>query len=309
MSRRSTLFLFLLLFLPVHQTSANIFGNVVVQGNRVILEANDADEEISLPLQEYEQYLGYSHLLQRVSFYDFKRTFQEISTHLTPALEEGYEVFVLVNVHEGGGDSRDYVPAQFMRVLRKTQLDQKVFIRDRQGVIINIHPGVLGYSHEGAFEGLESLIPVSSGDGDLPKDEEGRSFVDTPTGIYRINTNKSIERRFQKDMYHGLYFDLVYPSGWESGLAIHGTNENKYPFLGYKQSSRGCIRTTQNAAYILYKNLMSIKFMSHDLPDMNRYMRLKSELRDEHGHIQRRFGSKGLFIIFYGYENEKKWNI
>ncbi len=300
------LFSFFLLFFPLHQAKAGFFGEIVIRADRVILETNDAGEEISLSFQEYEQYFGNSPFLHPVSFYDFKKSFQDIFAHLTPVLEQAYDVFVLVNAQRKHRHSWDYVPPQFMRVLRKTRPNQKVFVRNETGVIINIHPEVLGRDGKGAFKGLQGLIPISSGAGHLPPDEKGQSFVNTPAGIYRINIDKSIERRFQEDIhiYHGLYFDLIYPSGLESGLAIHGTNKSNYPFLGDRQSSHGCVRTTVDTAYILYEKLMSEEFMDKNLPDMDQRKRLKSELRDDQGRIVHRPGSSALFIIFYGYENE-----
>ena len=297
------LFLFIPLFFPFHQINAN--PTPAIREGRIILENNDAGEEISIPVHDHEEEDSDKPNPSRsISFYDFKKSFQEVSTYLTPTLEQNYDVFVMVNTFEKPGNPKDYIPSQFMRVLRKSRPDQKVFIRNTKDVIVKIHQGVLGGENNGAFEGLPGLIPISSGAGHLPPDEKGRHFVDTPTGIYRINKDKSIERRFQENIYHGLYFDLVYPSGWVSGLAIHGTEEENFPFLGNRQSSLGCVRTTQNLAYILYEALMSEEFMVENLPDMDRKKRLKSELRDEQGHIVYRPGPSALFIIFYGYENQ-----
>lgn len=291
--------LFFLLSFPLHHGNAK--PSLSVWKNRIILEANDAGEEVSVTV---DQYHSDDSNLESTSFYDFKKTFQEVSAHLTPTLEQAYDVFVMVNAKESLENTRDYIPPQFMRILRKRQPSQKVFIRDSKNIITGVHKDVPGEGSTGAFEDLPGLIPISSGAGYLPPNEEGQYFVDTPSGIYRININKSIERRFQKDIYNGLYFDLIYPSGLASGLAIHGTEEINLPFLGFRQSSHGCIRTNQNVASILYETLMSQEFMVEDLPDMDQRKRLKSELRDKEGQIVYRPGSSTLFIIFYGYEKK-----
>lgn len=273
----------------------------VLVGDRVVFEANDAGETSSLSLKEYEEMTGQSFLLSLASFFNFKKSFETVSTYLTPTLEEAYDVFVLVNVSwEKYGDSDSYIPSQHMRVLRKTSSDQKVFMRDSNGVVTDVYPSVAGSENEGAFSQLSGLMPVSTGAGGKAPDPQ--AYVDTPTGIYRINVQKSIDKRFQKGMWHSMYFDLVYPWGKASGLAIHGTSKNAYSKLGTQQS-HGCVRITQAQANSMYETFLSSSYQKN-LPDMNRTLRLKSERRDSSGNVIYRKGPKVLFILFYGYDGQ-----
>ena len=103
-------------------------------------------------------------------------------------------------------------------------------------------------------------------------------------------------------MWHSLYFDLVYPWGKDSGLAIHGTSKSAYKNLGTQQS-HGCVRITQPQANMLYETLLSKAYTKKDLPDMDRTARLKSETW-VNGDVKTREGQKALFIIFYGYDGQ-----
>lgn len=273
----------------------------VVVGDRVVFESNDAGESVSMSLQEYEEMTGKSFLLSLVSFFDFKKSFETISTYLTPTLEEAYDVFVLVNVsYEKYGDPNAYIPSQHMRVLKKSSPGQKVFLRDSDGVIVDVYSDVAGSGNSGALSQLSGLMPVSSGAGGKPADPQ--AYVDTPTGIYRINAQKSRDKRFQTGMWHSMYFDLVYPWGKASGLAIHGTSKSAYKRLGTQQS-HGCVRVTQAQANSMYETFLSSDYQKN-LPDMSRTARLKAEKRDANGNVVYRKGPNALFIIFYGYDGQ-----
>lgn len=272
----------------------------VLHQNQVVLEANDAGETVEMSLEAYEQLTGQSFLMSLVSFFDFKKSFETITSYLTPALEDAFDVFILVNVsYEKYGDSNAYIPSQHMRVLRKKSANQKVFVRDADGYIVDVNEGVLGSEDEGAFSELQGLMPVSSGASHKAADPQ--PYVDTPTGIYRISHSKSRAKRYSTGMWHSLYFDLIYPWGKESGLAIHGTSKSAYSKLGTQQS-HGCVRITQAQANQLYETLLSPEYTKM-LPDMDRTARLKSELI-KNGEVQTREGQKALIIIFYGYDGQ-----
>ena len=207
----------------------------VLHNDQVVFEANDAGETVGMSLEAYQELTGQSFLMSLVSFFDFKKSFENVS----------YEKY---------GESDAYIPSQHMRVLRKTSADQKVFVRDADGVVTDIYEGVMGSESEGAFEELQGLMPVSSGASHKAADPQ--PYVDTPTGIYRINHAKSRAKRYSTGMWHSLYFDLVYPWGKDSGLAIHGTSKSAYKNLGTQQS-HGCVRITQPQANMLYETLLS----------------------------------------------------
>lgn len=279
------------------------FSGPIIDGDTVVLESNDAGEEIRVSIEEYEKMLGHSYMLHLSSFFNFKKSFETVSQYLTVDMEKAYDVFIMVNVSfERYGEPDAYIPSQHMRVLRKQAAGQKVFHRDNQGVIVDVAPGVLGSGDKGAYKALGGLMPISSGAGHLPND--GQSYVDTPTGIYRINHTKSKDRRYGKGMWHSLYFDLVYSDGRESGLALHGTSKGQYKFLG-RQRSHGCIRMTQAQSNSLYENILLNPAMTAELPDLDRTLRLKAPLRNANGTLQTRTGQKALIILFYGYDGQK----
>lgn len=281
-----------------------IYDQPVIENGQWILEANDAGEVLSVSVEEAAAQNGANYMLNLVSFFNFKKSFETVSTYLTPTLEEAFDVFILVNVsYEKYGNSDAFIPSQHMRVLRKSAADQNVFIRNNEGVITGLYADVLGQYEEGAFKGLQGLMPVSSGASQNSK--AGDPHVDTITGLYRVNHGKSTKQRYSKGMWHSMYYDLIYTfeKNRESGMAIHGTSKGEYKFLG-TQKSHGCVRITQGQANVLYENLvLGETFREESLPDMDRTLRLKSELYQS-GSLVTRGGQKALMVIFYGYDGQ-----
>lgn len=275
----------------------------VIDNNRLIIEANDAGEVISVPVDD-KVAAGEEFLLNLVGFFDFKKSFETVLGYLTPTLEDANDVFILVNVaYETKGSPDDFIPSQHMRVLKRSDASGDIFTRNKQGQITGIADGVLGAGETGAIKGLSGLMKVSSGASQNSK--KGDPHVDTITGLYRVNHEKSAAQRYGKGMYHSLYYDLIY--AWDnnrvSGIAVHGTSKDQYKYLG-TQKSHGCMRTSQDVANALYEHVILNKNMRDSvLPDMDRTLRLKSELYDSAGNLKVREGTKALMIIFYGYND------
>lgn len=298
-------FLLSVLFFFVQISAAadqGLLGQSSFANGQVVLESNDAGESVIMTQQQYAELTGQNFMVHLASFFNFKKTFAEVASYITPTLESEFDVFIIINVDwEERFNGTHEIPAQYMKVVRRTQEGQPIFNRDASGKVMSVRNDVLGNNGDPAFSALDSyLMPISSGAGGRAADPQ--PYVDTPTGIYRINWTKSDRRRYGTGMYHSLYFDLLYPheGNRESGLAVHGTGQGNYDLLG-SQQSHGCVRTTQAVANDLYENLVNgyyespKEFWSEELPDMTRTHRLKSE------NGSTRAGSTGLIILFYGY--------
>ena len=68
----------------------------------------------------------------------------------------------------------------------------------------------------------------------------------TPVGIFNLDERSGRHRTGwgSPGMYKAIYIDLHYRGGRISGVALHGTTENKYRRLG-RADSHGCVRMTQ----------------------------------------------------------------
>ncbi len=287
-------------------------------GDRIVVEANDAGEVVTLSEAEYFEMTGQKFMSHLVSFFNFKKSWQDIASYITPALEQEFDVFIIINVdYEGRQDMNDEIPAQHMKVVQRTKADQAIFNR-KNGRVISIRGDVAGNNGTPAFPDtitalngtkinghgvMSDLIPVSSGAGHKARDPQ--PYVDTPTGIYRINHARSDVKRYGTGMWHSLYFDLIYPWNKPSGLAVHGTSSSKYGLLGKKQDSHGCVRVKKNVANLMYENLINDDYWwTEDLPNLNNRLRLKSETGDT------KPGARALIILFYGYERANpSWDI
>lgn len=211
----------------------------------IVVEANDAGEVVTMTAEEYEEMTGQNFLDHLVSFFDFKMSWESVASYITPTLEREYDVFIIINVdYQSRFNSAHEIPAQHMKVVQRTRAGQALFVRNNQGNVIGIRNDVAGNNGTPAFPDaitplnkdygqaidghgvLSDLMPVSSGAGHFSADPQ--PYVDTPTGIYRINHSRSDRRRYSTGMWHSLYFDLIYPWGKESGLAVHGTSTNVY---------------------------------------------------------------------------------
>ncbi len=285
----------------------------------IVVESNDAGEVITMSAEEYAELTGENFLKQLVSFFNFKLSWESVASYITPTLENEFDVFIVVNVdYQSRFNSSHEVPAQHMKVIQRTREGQPIFVR-QNGRVVGIRNDVAGNNGTPAFPDaisplnkdygsaidgygvLTDLMPVSSGAGHFPADSS--SYVDTPTGIYRINHPKSDSRRYSNGMWHSLYFDLIYPSGRSSGLAVHGTSTSAYSKLGTQQS-HGCIRIKKEQSHLIYENLINDDYWwSNELPDLNNRQRLKSE------NGQLKAGPRALIIIFYGYDKAlEEWD-
>lgn len=272
-------------------------GTPKILENGILMEANDAGETVVIPREE-----GVS-LDVHHKYFHFKRSFEDVRTVLTPEVEEAFDTFVFVNVsYEKNGSPTDYLPSQHMRVFRKKYAGQKVFNRNGFGQVSASEPvrgDVLGHdSHQPGLPGLPGLIPVSTGASHF-----GSGYVDTFSGVFRVNHSKSLARRYGQGMFHSLYVDIVYPAGRESGIAIHGTFDSRYARLG-SQASHGCVRVKKYISNTLYEHVLSEDMYEPNLLDFDRKERLPvGPLRDT------RPGYKALFVFFYGYDGNRGLDI
>lgn len=307
---------FLLAFLLVISVS-NSFAQIkldidepVFVNGEMVLEVNDAGEMVTISEEEYFALTGQKFLEHLVGFFNYKMTWQTVASYITPIMEEEFDVFIMINVdYEKRQNMADEIPAQYMKVIERTKEGQKLFNR-QGGVVTSIRKDVDGNNGKPAFgttikalngsningQGvMADLIPVSSGASHKKADPQ--PYVDTPTGIYRVAFSKSDKQRYGKGMWHSLYFDLIYPWGSSSGLAVHGTSSDKYSLLGKNQDSHGCVRVKQNVANLMYENLInSGEYWADELPDMNNTLRLKSQNGES------KAGVRALILLFYGYD-------
>ncbi len=285
--------------------------------DRVVVEVNDAGEMVTLSKKEYLEMTGRQYMKHLVGFFNYKMSWQTVASYITSTMEAEFDVYIFINVdYEGRQNMADPIPAQYMKVIERTQADQKLFVREK-GQVVGIRSDVAGNNGEPAFattiEALDGtkinghgimrdLIPVSSGASHKAADPQ--PYVDTPTGIYRINHSKSDVKRYGTGMWHSLYFDLIYPWGKWSGLAVHGTSTNKYSLLGKHQDSHGCVRVKKPVANLMYENLINDgSYWADDLPNLNNKMRLKSE------NGETKPGVRALIILFYGYDSSmEQWD-
>ena len=271
-------------------------GQPKITENGILMEANDAGETVLIPRDGLD--IDVHH-----RYFHFKKSFEDVSSVLTREVEDAFDMFIFVNVsYERNGSSTDYIPSQHMKVFRKRFADQAVFNRTAFGRIDVSDPvraDVLGHDgHQPALAGLPGLIPVSSGASHF-----GSGYVDTFSGVFRVNHSKSLSRRYGQGMFHSLYVDIVYPSGRESGIAIHGTFDSRYSRLG-TQASHGCIRVTKPVANTLYEYVLSEGMYEPHLLDFSRSERLPvGPLRNP------RPGYKALIVFFYGYEGNRGLDI
>lgn len=310
MNRLLTSILYFAILLP-HWAEANQNRVELPQyiNGELVVESNDAGEVITVNEEEYAALTGQKYLEHLVSFFNFKMSWETVASYITPTLESQFDVFIIINVDASSRQNmNDEIPSQFMKVIQRTQAGQKLFVRSG-GRVVGIRKDVYGNNGQPAFPNtitalngkqingfgvMSDLIPVSSGAGHLPPDPQ--PHVDTPTGIYRINFAKSNGKRYSRGMWHSLYFDLVYPSGRTSSLAVHGTSTNKYSLLGRRQDSHGCVRIRKVVANLMYENLInSGYFWADQLPDMNNRLRLKAE------NGRSKPGARALIVLFYGY--------
>lgn len=251
-------------------------GYPVTSDGRVVVERNEANEMVTISLKEYLESKGSNFLNLVANYFDFKKTFQTVTSYITPVMEDRFELFVIVNVdYRKLAYGEDKIPSQHMRIVRRAFSGQNIFQRDGQGRVTGINPDTLGGSSamgssydclEGSERGMSEssgLMKISSGKGRAysytPKSID--AYLDTPAGIYRFNDSRNQlgyrgkNEKGQRVMYTPIYFDLNYPwgksdkrpNGAESGLAIHGTGRGSYKYLG-SQASHGCIRTHQQVS-------------------------------------------------------------
>lgn len=236
----------------------------------------------------------------RNSPFAFQKSFEYVMSALTPKMENLFDAFILVNTaRHNHYDPYDLVPAQRMRILVRDYYGQPIFLRNSSGVY-GFASGVSGVD-ESAIAGLPKVLKVSTGAGNKRRDPQ--PYVDTFSGIYRVNYKKSKDRPFSKGMNNSLYVDYRYRSGRASGIAVHGTtwSKNNLRNLGTRQS-HGCVRIHPKYSPALYKFVMGRKMYSQETPHLNRRQQLPGLQYDESGHVATRPGPKALMIFFNGFE-------
>lgn len=265
--------------------------------NQNLIENNDAGEMIfendtlSGPESPYQP--------RHHKYFHYKLSFEEVSKVITPDIEDAFDLFIFANVsYQAYGSPNDIIPSQRMRIYRKPNSRTRIFNRDMRGQIQAYNPvssSAYGTSdHKPAIAGLPGEIPISSGAG-----HKGRSYVDTFSGVFRLNHKKSRSHRHQDGMIHSLYVDIKYPWGKTSGIAVHGTPKSNYKFLG-QQASHGCIRVKQSVSLPLYEYAMGRELYTPNLVDFSRSQRLPlGPLKNP------RPGQRVLMIYFYGYHGNR----
>lgn len=286
--------LFIALILPTAAVGAGLDGTVKIDNGKVLLENNDAGEKIHGDALPDDLFFPAHH-----KYFHYKLSFEEVSSVITPEVEDAFDLFIFANVsYQHYGSPNDYIPSQRMRIFRKPNSRTRIFNRDMRNDILAYNPvsgSAHGISdHKPALPGLPGEMEISSG-----ASQKGSSYVDTFSGVFRMNHRKSKTHRYQEGMIHSLYVDIKYPWGKVSGIAVHGTPKANYPDLG-KQASHGCIRVRQSVSLPLYEYAMGDHLFDGDLLDFSRSDRLpRGPLRDS------RPGQRVLMVFFYGYDGNQ----
>ncbi|MCJ8276937.1 MAG: hypothetical protein MJK18_08850 [Bdellovibrionales bacterium] len=114
-------------------------------GHSVIIEQNDAGEGLIISLEEYMENKGENFLNFVANYFNFKKTFQTVTSYVTREMEQRFQTFIIVNVDyrnlEYGSQK---IPSQHMRILRKGLGTNSVFIRDENGQITGFRADALG---------------------------------------------------------------------------------------------------------------------------------------------------------------------
>ena len=280
-------------------------NNFHVHDGKKILEANDAGEVIYEEIHNEGEGLDIS---ADHKYFHFKRSFEQVTSYLTPKVESSFDTFILVNVkYQKWGEPDDYLPPQRMQVLRRAYAGQNIFTRDGDSVVNGVNVEALGATDENpALEGFPALIKVSTGAGGRAPDPQ--PYVDTFSGMFRMNHTKSEAKPHQQGMIWSMFVDVKYSSGKMSGIAIHGTPSANYAKLGTQQS-HGCVRIRQKYSKPLYHFLLSDEIYEQDLVTFNNRERLGPLLRDDNGDYVTRPGQKVLMIFFYGYDGQQGLSI
>lgn len=218
--------------------------------------------------------------------------FEQVVAHISPYLEEHFDTFIIGNTATSGSSS-DIIPFQHVRVLHKKNNKKPIFKR-KDGVITGIN-----FSNVAAIEGIPELVPVSTG-------TSGNKSIRTFSGVFRVNTERSKEKlntSASAGMSYQVYIHAKYEGGRESGLAIHGTPKKNHKFLGQSRQSHGCFRTFPKIAKAIHYHVMSDYRWSDALPKFDLYENFPSD-DVMNGRLGTEAGSRTLFIIFNGYQNQ-----
>lgn len=233
--------------------------------------------------------------VSQISFADVRKVFLtagEVFATISPEIEEEFDVYIIANTAESGSDS-DLIPFQHARFIVKKDSAAKIFKRNSQGQVVGIREG-----NATTLEGLPELLPISSG---VAAKKSIRSF----SGVFRVNHKKSksnLSTWKEAPMSYGIYLDAFYPKeNRESGSALHGTPTANHDLLGLYRASHGCLRTYPKYAKIMYSYVIQNEAMySEDLLDLDRTANLPTT-DVQKGLLERRPGTRTLFIIFNGY--------
>lgn len=218
----------------------------------LVLEISETREIITTPLENYKAMVGQDYLNLIADFFYHRNNFFSVTNLISRDMEEAYNVYIVVNLAPSSGNKvyeADQIPAQHMRVLRKTHRGQKVFDRSG-GKIVGINPDVLGmgtasnpatpaydclsgqiprFSHKSRNTTLglmkpSGLIAISSGKGPAGGRKntlwrDHKKANDTPTGIYRFGLTNStklgkgrsyINGNPNNDTFRSMYFPIYF---------------------------------------------------------------------------------------------------
>jgi lipoprotein-anchoring transpeptidase ErfK/SrfK len=223
-------------------------------------------------------------------------TADEVFATVSPTIEEEFDAFIIANTLESGS-ANDLIPFQHVRYVVKKSPELKVFRRDDQGRIIGFLENNIT-----TLQGLPQFLPISSG-------VSGSGSIRSFSGVFRINHRRSRDRlntSREAPMSYAMYLDAIYPSGRESGAAMHGTPTKNHRLLGNSRASHGCLRTFPDYAKLIYSHLIQNDSMySDDLIEINRRTNLPGP-DAQNGLLGTRRGTRALFIIFNGYSQSTK---
>ncbi len=220
----------------------------------------------------------------------------EVLATVSPLIEEEFDSYIIANTMTSGS-ATDLIPFQHARFIVKKSPELKVFRRNAQGQITGIIEGNVT-----TLAGLPTYIPISSGKG-------AKGSIRSFSGAFRVNHTRSksnLSTSKEAPMSYAMYVDAIYPSGRESGAALHGTPTKNHSLLGAYRASHGCMRTYPAYANIIYSYIIKTDDLySDDLIEINRTVNLPSA-NAQNGLLGTRKGTRTLFIIFNGYSQDTK---
>ena len=274
---------------------------------------------------------GSSQIYEVGTRYEYE-SFETISKALTPAIEAGYDMILLVNSIEGGLDSTSntaFIPNQHMLIVQKPSGQKKMFTRDSRGVIKGLAPGVKILRDIIGTQPWQDVSDINAklgkrADAGMPIEWDGMDVVPVSTGkpgkmkafsgIFQVNWDlsrarydSSIYAPMSQEMYLGYYYHGrgTPRNKWkdsnrerESWAAVHGTPPQNWNLLGKKRASGGCARTHPMIQKHIRKTAINLPFKNIYNLDWN------FNLGEQNPKIPYAPASPVLIIVFDSYETQ-----